>query len=773
MIVDSASLYHLQEVEGNIPAYSEMNGGSREIDWVPLMIVSQTGDNGNFDKTGFSGNAIKFLAASAIEYLNEQFAPVDIQFFQLGDVHSTDFTNAWVNPSFSGQALIYHPNALMIYVDDRSNVKGIAIFPWNTASLNNITTLQPTSLNTSSDLNTFPHELGHIYGLLHTHEFENGYELVIREEDLTKLNSTPNCETSGDKCCDTDADCFWTGAPNNPSNPYPGCSVGTLQCGIINQLRIGDYTGSFADANGDALINEDNRVRNIMSYFQCVDTFTDEQYGRIYQYHLSHRKSQLTATAINLKDFVEFEGTSKKMKNVRVNLTYPDVLGELNFTRNFTGILGSFETQMLDENIQADVIQGSGSVYAYFDNDPSDPNLPLKLFQGFNDFAYNQWADSLDIFDIIAIQKYVGYPNLPYAENTLANGYKKLAADVNDDGIISEIDYQLIQQLLSGSITKFTEFTQPYRFVPEFISQGSNGFLSSPFNLTINNQPIPKADYTKPDFEYEITDGLDESSGFDGVKIGNVRHTPYTVAPPNFVMNNMTSDPVLLSGEPYEITVVISGEDIGAAQFELLLANGAVDSQSIATNTGVPGLIRPNMKSDEWGESLRSVWSYLPAALDSAELFHFTFTPTITTPFLDSFFILQNGSLNPLLLDSSGVMTAQNGQIQLFVEHASTLRSGKASNNATHGDLDVFIMPNPVRDMMTSAILFNTIHKDKARNLSCRLVDFHGRVVDQQNVVTNQDWIELVWPMGFLADGLYCLVIESGEQLFSYPILKQ
>ena len=91
---------------------------------------------------------------------------------------------------------------------------------------------------------TFSHELGHYFGLPHTHA--EGDELVKRT----------NCTTAGDRFCDTPAD---------PENGF------TAQCG---------YNGTSRDANGDTYAPLTN---NLMSYafFQCRDTFTAQQRNRI------------------------------------------------------------------------------------------------------------------------------------------------------------------------------------------------------------------------------------------------------------------------------------------------------------------------------------------------------------------------------------------------------------------------------------------------------------------------------------------------------------
>ncbi|MVM38172.1 hypothetical protein GO730_12240 [Spirosoma sp. HMF3257] len=102
-----------------------------------------------------------------------------------------------------------------------------------------------------------PHELGHTFNLLHTHEPAYGYERVTR-------GTGANCTTAGDLVCDTPADPYghFTGADYS-------CIAGCPP----------SYTCSFVDDQGNAYKPSPT---NIMSYyFPCTHDFTPGQYDRI------------------------------------------------------------------------------------------------------------------------------------------------------------------------------------------------------------------------------------------------------------------------------------------------------------------------------------------------------------------------------------------------------------------------------------------------------------------------------------------------------------
>jgi hypothetical protein len=77
-----------------------------------------------------------------------------------------------------------------IIKEDGGTSCGFADYPWSTSE---IIVIKKSCITNSS---TLAHELGHFLGLYHTHETRFGQELVDQS----------NCQTSGDKLCDTPAD---------------------------------------------------------------------------------------------------------------------------------------------------------------------------------------------------------------------------------------------------------------------------------------------------------------------------------------------------------------------------------------------------------------------------------------------------------------------------------------------------------------------------------------------------------------------------------------
>lgn len=107
---------------------------------------------------------------------------------------------------------------------------------------------------------TFVHELGHVLGLLHTHDSTYGNELV----------DGSNCSESGDLICDTPAD--------------PGIG------GSAVDLQTCTYIGTAQDANGELYTPQ---VKNIMSYSRCPRTLFTPGQINVMHYVLSDVKSYL------------------------------------------------------------------------------------------------------------------------------------------------------------------------------------------------------------------------------------------------------------------------------------------------------------------------------------------------------------------------------------------------------------------------------------------------------------------------------------------------
>lgn len=185
-----------------------------------------------------------------LDAVNRFFSTAGISFFYCGaprfiqgkEIYTYDQATAELN---NRNAVAETIN--IYYLDDIGDTQlsqfacGISQFPWRGKLRDRFIIMQKSC---STDGAVLAHELGHYFGLFHTHETFRGRELV----------NGSNCDNAGDLLCDTPAD------PNLGNTGLNGCT----------------YEANFVDANGE-------RYRpspaNIMSYSpsRCQSNFSPNQ----------------------------------------------------------------------------------------------------------------------------------------------------------------------------------------------------------------------------------------------------------------------------------------------------------------------------------------------------------------------------------------------------------------------------------------------------------------------------------------------------------------
>lgn len=204
----------------------------------------------------------------------------------------------------------YVANTINIYFVDEiftSNIDqsplGFAYLPYFSKIEDRIVVMAKSATN---DGGVFIHELGHFYGLYHTHESGFGLELV----------DGSNCEESGDLLCDTPAD---------PNLLIPGSMAGC------------SYVGSFVDPNGDLYRPPST---NFMSYTtpSCMRQFTNQQKNLIRSIHQTEN-SYLASNCDFYPDFAittDLEDqTITSIQDVLVNYDFTNVGLEKDYEVNF------------------------------------------------------------------------------------------------------------------------------------------------------------------------------------------------------------------------------------------------------------------------------------------------------------------------------------------------------------------------------------------------------------------------------------------------------
>ena len=184
----------------------------------------------------FYANAnLNFFLCEAINYIDDT-ALYDFQTDSQDDMSTTNGVDDVLN--------IYFANSVTRSTTG-SEVCGYAYFPPGpeTILMNN---------SCAKNGSTLAHEIGHFFGLNHTHGPSNS-------ELTEELVDGSNCNVTGDNICDTNAD------------PQLSFSVVNSSC---------DYTGNLSDANNEVYVPN---PLNVMSYSRkiCRTVFSVQQYARM------------------------------------------------------------------------------------------------------------------------------------------------------------------------------------------------------------------------------------------------------------------------------------------------------------------------------------------------------------------------------------------------------------------------------------------------------------------------------------------------------------
>ncbi|MBX2928843.1 MAG: hypothetical protein KF852_13490 [Saprospiraceae bacterium] len=248
----------MSSLRGAVQTYTQdfLTKSHLTMDIIPIQvhIIRRTDGTGGITLTQWE---------TALGLLNTYYAGANLHFVEClppNIIHSNTFFNlsASQESALHSQQGIY--GSLNIYVPGSltsstgGGLCGYAYFPWSSGRPD----LVMVSASCITNGSTLPHEVGHFFGLYHTHGKANCGVLT------NELVNGSNCATAGDDVCDTPAD--------------PGLQGLNCDAFVVNTACV--YTGTLTDANGQPFVPD---PRNIMSYSRrnCRDYFSPEQSARI------------------------------------------------------------------------------------------------------------------------------------------------------------------------------------------------------------------------------------------------------------------------------------------------------------------------------------------------------------------------------------------------------------------------------------------------------------------------------------------------------------
>lgn len=271
---------YAEKMRKNIPAFDEFNlsfqknmspvgriAAGLKKNSIPIKIYVVRDNSGvtTFDST---------LLKKGLAYMNKLFDGSGLEFYVCGAynyINNTTYYNLdnteyeLLNNTYGTANVInmYMVNSLTLY---GVNTLGVAPTPGGSLWV---------MMRNNADTTVYAHEMGHFFGLLHTH----GYSNTVRTEEFVDGS---NCRETGDYMCDTPADpMLYSNTVNNPQ-VNTQCVYYANQKDDHNQVYMPDVT-------------------NIMSYapHKCVSHFSNEQLAFMNWVYVTER-SNLSCNSVNV-----------------------------------------------------------------------------------------------------------------------------------------------------------------------------------------------------------------------------------------------------------------------------------------------------------------------------------------------------------------------------------------------------------------------------------------------------------------------------------------
>jgi hypothetical protein len=499
-----------------------------------LHIVVVTEDNGDYPP--FS-NSI----TAQVDYMNSLFT--NGMSFYICDIDVENNSSVFNINGFPSNANLYNLNhvddAINIYYVNSINLgayAGIASFPWGGQTNNKIF----MDINNAT-LSTLAHEMGHYFGVLHTHQCTGTNNLPNDPDCPGELVDMSNSDIAGDRIIDTGAD------------PGPINSVFTNPDGYCGQSVDCSSTSCFMNGTSNPFLDSNldeyhPNPKNIMSYYFCADKeFSNKQLELMASTLITHpnRSFLVNSNPIycelpvggNIEVYCELVG-SPVLEGQKVS-----IMASTNCVTE-TNVNGNYQVNQfcplgfnLGQNIDFTV---SPKLY--------DPSLPYHLNQ-----------PGMTAYDLYLIKQHLNGV-------LLDTPYKRIAADADGNGVINGLDIDEIGSVITGQQLFFTLGGQAsegaaWRFVPSYYlnSDGTfnSNFFIDPFTavwtgpngetLSYNSNsfvPVSYMDLFTGNLQNPLFSNNDNWS-FRAVKIGDVNCN----APQSPYFNFGSTEPAALARE--------------------------------------------------------------------------------------------------------------------------------------------------------------------------------------------------------------------------------
>jgi hypothetical protein len=813
----------LIEQAKEIELYVSTTEGSREVPvrFIQVLRTSQIGSTSVLSQSivdaglanlnqAFSASGITFIQCAPILFIIDEQSNTGGQ-FNLGRYTPFEYTTGTLEVYITATSANDHCQMPCPFASQTGN-------PNYNASCDPVGNYMLLNGAGKVQLNTFIHEAGHHVGLQHTFNPSVGYnnpptetqrdrpylilgplspdpdpnwyarELVIRSNvnPGTKPFPLQNFQISGDFVGDTPADC----ASLSGNQIFPGCPTSAQN---INTCELDAVYLTYKDYNNDPIFPAPNNLelgRNYMSYWRanCLNKFTTGQMERAVFMYDNFRKP-FYGTCGNFTDDVSFWDTGLKIPKVSIRTRHITPTSKSNATTNSSGI---FNSMLFDGNVQADVYHNGRELFFAYGLGDNRVHYDHKVCE---------WIQGVDANDLYLIsQNILGL--IPFT-----NGYQIIAADANKSGTISTFDIVQLRNLLKGSISKLPACDQPFRFVPEFVTQDHlAAFNTNPFNMSIPGFNINNLNCT---LFTEATNQVAPLSflvpntagkkGFDAIKIGDVDGT-WTLpgADCNFLVGGGGSEVVLtvppsnnIPGNPSTTQAIAQGEVVKlsfksknfahAKAFEL----GINLPKEYFEFMDIESTVLPDLdKEESFGldgieqDKIIAIWYESTGVdknlVDNSTLFSIKVKAKQAISDISTLVKLDDAIIkNKFWMGTSSTGTQLSNatnEVLLVVEPVSGERESLLNNNLSVISGNLECTPNPTSGKFN--IQYN--HKSPAVTSRLRIIGLNGQLVKEQNVSLQMglNTIE-VDALQNMPTGTYQVELHIGGETLSSKIIRK
>ena len=357
-------------IKAHIIRQTDQSGGLTELELSDALGIVNT----------FYANAdLNFFLCEAINYIDDDV---------LYDFQTEDQNQMITDNGIDNVVNIYFANSVTSS-DSGNALCGYAYFPGGpeTILMDNSCTINGSTL---------AHEIGHFFGLNHTHGPSNS-------ELTDELVDGSNCNEAGDNICDTNAD------------PQLSSIVVDFEC---------NYTGNTVDSNNDFFVPN---PLNIMSYSRksCRTEFSDQQYARMNAIYQTSRNNLncpsftaefVASVDLNCEDnttTATFTDTSIGASSWSWDVDGDDFIDYTtqNFSHTYTNE-GQYDVTLTISDETGNSVTKVKPGYIFVGNDIEATQIQLEL--SFDDFAYEtSWTlQNLDGFILYSGENYdINYNN--------------------------------------------------------------------------------------------------------------------------------------------------------------------------------------------------------------------------------------------------------------------------------------------------------------------------------------------------------------------------